>query len=141
MEDIDKIVELVTAFATAPTWKAVAILFAGFVLSMLYIAKFFWNENRRREDEYRHYMKVRQLEADRIALMQKDVSKAVIDGMDTAYEQDYEYYAKMIEEKNYSAVYLKNAQKFHDKISEVLYQESLSAHERSALVIAIVRGE
>jgi hypothetical protein len=141
--DINGFIQAVTSFMAAPTWKA-AVTIAGIILICLvyltgFITKYLYDKNKRESDAYNEALRIKKIQETNLQKMQGDATQALIDNMDIAYEQDYEYYVKMIKSQTYKAVYAKVAVQFYDKIAEIIYREELTPEQRSAMIINIVR--
>lgn len=137
--DFDKWLDFLNTFMTAPTWKAFIVIIGMIAMCIIYITKFFYNENKRREEAYQKHLEDTDTQNETTKKLQQDASSAFLENMETAWEQDYEYYKEKIEEKKYSAVLVKINPKHYEEIKSILYDETLTASERSSLIILKIK--
>ena len=109
--------------------------------AILVIAKYFMERGAREKEAYLLDQKVKQVQLENLARMQKDAATALISNMDLSYKQDYEYFTQKIKEQRYSSVYVKIAAKFHTSLAGFIYDETLSAEERAARIILLIKPQ
>lgn len=124
-----------------PTIGAIFVGIVALAIAVMLIARYFFERGKREKDAYLLDQKIRTEQTENLARMQKDASTGLINNMDINYKQDYEYFVKKIKEEKYDSVYVKIAPKFHTSLAEFIYNKELSAEERSARVIIIIRPQ
>lgn len=118
---------------------AVFVGLIALVIAILLIAKYFLEKGAREKEAYLTDLKIRQTQEENLARMQKDATSAFLSNMDISYAQDYQYFIQMIKAEKYDAVYAKVASKFHEGIAQFIYDTSISAEDRAARVIMLVK--
>ena len=139
--DFDKLFGIVTTFMDAPTGKAIIGLIGIVLIIGLVIAKYFWDKNKREKLSWKltYETEIKKLE-DTVKAQEHSVG-ALVQGMETLEKRNYDYFVTNIKLKKYDSVYYKVHESKHLELKEFLYNESLSAEARAALVVRIVRNE
>jgi hypothetical protein len=137
--NIDQLVQLTIAFIQAPTVKAAVCLVGVLAIACLVIAKYFLDRNQREKEAYVEALRIKKIQEANLQRMQIDASQGLVENLDTAYQQDYDYHVKMIKAQTYKAVYAKIAPQFYDNVSTIIYREDLTPEQKAALIINLIR--
>lgn len=117
-------------------------IFVGIIalaLALIIIAKYFMDRGQREKEAYLEDQRIRKIQAENTARMQKDAVEALISNMDVSYQQDYAYFTQMIKQQRYPFIYMKIAPQFKEEIATFLYDDTQPAEVRAARVIQVIR--
>ena len=109
------------------------------VLAILSIAKYFKNEDIRREAAYQESLRIKAEQDKNLARLQQETTQAFLDNIDAAYKQDYEYYRDKITQGKYAAIWGKIPPLLQEEIAAFVYKDDLKPEEKAAKIILIVR--
>jgi len=137
--DFEKWLGLIETFIQAPTWKAVVIIIGILGVCFLIIAKYFFDENKRRKEAFLEAQKIKKEQAETAERLQRDASIALIENMDSAFEQDFQDFKRYIDEKKFSSILMNIPRQYHQEIGTFLYNEDLNSQDRAARIINIFK--
>jgi len=137
--DFDKWLGLIETFINAPTWKAVVIIVGIVAICVLMIAKYFYDENKRRKEAFVEAKRIKKEQYELTERLQRDASEAFRLNMDTAFKQDYEDFSRYIKDKKYSSVLMNIPGELHEEVGKHLYREELDEYDRAARIINILK--
>ena len=137
--DFEKYMSLMASFIEAPTWKALAIVVGILAMAALMIAKYFWDENKRKENAYREAMKVREEQNKNLQRLQQETTQAFLANIDAAYKQDFEYYRDKIAQNKTADIWGKVPYELQEEVTRFVFRDDLKPEEKSARIILAVR--
>lgn len=120
----------------------IGAIFVGVIalsIAVLLIAKYFMDRGAREKAAYAEDLRIRTIQSENLARMQKDATTALISNMDLSYKQDYDYFVAKIKESRFDAVYAKIATQFHAQIAQFIYENGIPTEERAAHIIMLIK--
>jgi hypothetical protein len=120
---------------------AILIGFISLAIGLLLIAAVMNSREKRERAAYEYDLTIRKIQAENLERIQRDASQALMQNMDSKYKEDYKIFTAAIAEKKYERVCVKCDSRFHETIANFLYDEKLSAEDRAARVILVIRPQ
>lgn len=136
--DFNALLAMISTFMDAPTWKAIIMCIGIVLICILYIAKYFFDKNKRESEAYEFSLKIRKEQEANLLKLQIDSSQALIDNMDINNKLNYDYFVQQLKKDNHKAIYYKVHASLHEKVSDFLYNEKLTPEQKSALVVKLM---
>lgn len=138
--DFEGMLNLIQSLADAPSLKAILIVIGIVVSCVLYITKYYYDKNKREKFLLEQDQNIKKEQTEVAHRLQMDISEAIIRSLDVAYQMDFDFYKKKIEKEDYVSVFLKLPSDYREEVKTFLYDKSLTAEHRSALIINQLKG-
>ena len=119
---------------------AIFVAVIGLTLAVLLIAKYFVNKGAQETAAYQAQLQTQLTQNSNLAKMQVDAAQALINNMNTLYQQDYDYFVQMLGANNYVAIYAKLDVQFHTKIAGFIYDATIPATQKAASIIHLMQA-